>query len=59
MSGLFTANDAAFGCRIARAIADMALSQADGTEERFYSMSSGIEALPFAAILCFSGVRLP
>ncbi|MEZ5064883.1 MAG: Fic family protein [bacterium] len=31
--------------RTARAIADMALSQADGTEERFYSMSSGIEAL--------------
>ena len=30
--------------RIARAIADMALSQADGTKERFYSMSSGIEA---------------
>ncbi|NTU48079.1 MAG: hypothetical protein HGA84_03615, partial [Syntrophobacteraceae bacterium] len=31
-------------CRIARAIAEMALSQADGTKERFYSMSSGIEA---------------
>ncbi len=30
--------------RIARAIADMALSQADGSRERFYSMSSGIEA---------------
>jgi len=30
--------------RIARAIADMALSQADDTRERFYSMSSGIEA---------------
>ena len=30
--------------RIARAIAEMALSQADGTTERFYSMSSGIEA---------------
>jgi Fic family protein len=30
--------------RIARAIADMALSQADGTKDRFYSMSSGIEA---------------
>lgn len=30
--------------RIARAIADMALSQADGTKNRFYSMSSGIEA---------------
>jgi len=30
--------------RIARAIADMALVQADGTKERFYSMSSGIEA---------------
>jgi Fic family protein len=30
--------------RIARAIADMALSRADGTKERFYSMSSGIEA---------------
>ena len=30
--------------RIARAIADMALSQADKTKERFYSMSSGIEA---------------
>ena len=29
--------------RIARAIAEMALSQADGTKERFYSMSSGIE----------------
>lgn len=29
--------------RIARANADMALSQADGTKERFYSMSSGIE----------------
>ena len=30
--------------RIARAIADMALSQADGAKDRFYSMSSGIEA---------------
>ena len=30
--------------RIGRAIADMALSQADGTEDRYYSMSSGIEA---------------
>lgn len=30
--------------RIARAIADMALAQADGTKDRFYSMSSGIEA---------------
>ena len=30
--------------RIARAIAEMALSQADGTQDRFYSMSSGIEA---------------
>ncbi len=30
--------------RIARAIADMALSLADGTKDRFYSMSSGIEA---------------
>jgi Fic family protein len=30
--------------RIARAIADMALSRADNTKERFYSMSSGIEA---------------
>ncbi len=30
--------------RIARAIAEMALSQADGTKERFYSMSSVIEA---------------
>ncbi|MCK4658981.1 MAG: Fic family protein [Phycisphaerae bacterium] len=30
--------------RIARAIADMSLSQADGTRDRFYSMSSGIEA---------------
>ncbi len=30
--------------RIARAIADMALSQADETKERFYSMSSGIES---------------
>jgi len=30
--------------RIARAIADMALSRADGTKDRFYSMSSGIEA---------------
>jgi len=30
--------------RVARAIADMALSQADGTKDRFYSMSSGIEA---------------
>ncbi len=29
--------------RIGRAIADMALSQADGTKDRFYSMSSGIE----------------
>ena len=29
--------------RIARAIADMVLSQADGTTDRFYSMSSGIE----------------
>ena len=29
--------------RIARAIADTALSQADGTKDRFYSMSSGIE----------------
>jgi Fic family protein len=31
--------------RIARAIADMALSQSDGTKDRFYSMSSGIEAV--------------
>jgi Fic family protein len=31
--------------RIARAIGDMALSQADGTKDRFYSMSTGIEAL--------------
>ena len=30
--------------RVARAIADMALSQADGTKDRFYSMSSAIEA---------------
>jgi Fic family protein len=30
--------------RVARAIADMALSRADNTKERFYSMSSGIEA---------------
>ncbi len=30
--------------RLARAIADMALSRADGTKDRFYSMSSGIEA---------------
>jgi len=30
--------------RIARAIADMALSRADGAKERFYSMSSRIEA---------------
>jgi len=30
--------------RIARAIGDMALSQADGTQDRFYSMSSAIEA---------------
>jgi len=30
--------------RIARAIADMALCRADGTKQRFYSMSSGIEA---------------
>jgi Fic family protein len=30
--------------RIARAIADMALSRADETKDRFYSMSSGIEA---------------
>lgn len=30
--------------RIGRAIADMALSQADGTKDRYYSMSSGIEA---------------
>ena len=30
--------------RIARAIADMALARADKTKERFYSMSSGIEA---------------
>jgi len=30
--------------RIARAIADMALAQADGTRDRFYSMSSGIES---------------
>jgi len=30
--------------RIARAIADMVLSQSDGTKDRFYSMSSGIEA---------------
>jgi Fic family protein len=29
--------------RIARAIADMALSRADGTENRFYSMSAQIE----------------
>jgi len=31
--------------RIARAIADMALARADGTEDRFYSMSSGIEGM--------------
>jgi Fic family protein len=30
--------------RIARAIADMALARADGTRQRFYSMSSQIEA---------------
>ncbi len=30
--------------RIARAIADMALSQADETQDRFYSMSAAIEA---------------
>ncbi|MEX1009973.1 MAG: Fic family protein [Chthoniobacterales bacterium] len=30
--------------RIARAIADMALARAEGTKERFYSMSSQIEA---------------
>jgi Fic family protein len=30
--------------RIARAVADMALSRADGTENRFYSMSAQIEA---------------
>jgi len=30
--------------RIARAISDMALSQADGTRDRFYSLSSRIEA---------------
>ena len=30
--------------RIARATADMALSQADGTEDRFYSLSSQLEA---------------
>ena len=30
--------------RVGRAIAEMALAQADGTKERFYSMSSAIEA---------------
>ena len=30
--------------RLARAIADMTLSQSDGTKDHFYSMSSGIEA---------------
>lgn len=30
--------------RIGRAIADMALARADGTSERFYSMSAQIEA---------------
>ena len=30
--------------RIGRAVADMALAQADGTKERFYSMSKGIAA---------------
>ncbi len=30
--------------RIGRAIAEMALSRADGTKERYYSMSSAIEA---------------
>jgi len=30
--------------RIARAVSDMALSRADGSKDRFYSMSSGIEA---------------
>ena len=30
--------------RIARAIAEMALSRADGSKDRFYSMSSGIDA---------------
>ena len=32
--------------RIARAIGDMALARADGTQERFYSLSSRIEAEP-------------
>ena len=31
--------------RIARAIAEPALARADGTKDRFYSMSSGIEAV--------------
>ncbi|MDP7005124.1 MAG: Fic family protein [Phycisphaerales bacterium] len=30
--------------RIARAIADMALARSDGTKDRYYSMSSGIES---------------
>ena len=30
--------------RIARAISEMALSRADGSKDRFYSMSSAIEA---------------
>jgi len=30
--------------RIARAVSEMALSRADGSKDRFYSMSSGIEA---------------
>jgi Fic family protein len=30
--------------RMARVITDMALAQSDGTQDRFYSMSSGIEA---------------
>lgn len=37
--------------RIGRAIADMALARADGTSERFYSMSAQIEAAQYYDIL--------
>ena len=37
--------------RIGRAIADMALARADGTPERFYSMSAQIEAAQYYDIL--------
>jgi len=43
--------------RIARAIADMALARADGTKERFYSMSSQIEIERKDYYLCLEAAQ--